>query len=260
MYTLQKPKEFKTVDAPKKKSPFIKGRGPSTVYERALRQVTKQIGNIVKGHLMDDPLNPDKVRSLQQALRTYGNLIGPWALHLVNNVLRQVDAQDKYAWRQHTLKMSQELRRELQEAPISNVFKNLIQQNVELIKSIPEKAAERVGILVQENMMHSERASEIAKRIMNTEHVTLSRAMLIARTETSKASLALTQARAQHVGSDGYIWRTSGDMIVRDSHKRMNGVFVEWDDPPTLDNMTGHAGGFPNCRCWTDVVIPEDLE
>lgn len=258
MHTL-KAKEFKTVDAPKSQNPFSKrGKGPTTIYERALKQVSKQIGNILSGYLSNDPLNPYNAKLVEQSLKSYANLIGPWALHLVNNIFHQVDNQDKYMWRLHSLHMSQALRKEIQEAPTGDVFKRLLEENVKLIKSIPEKAAERVVGLVQESMMKSDRAEDIAKKIMNTEHVTHSRAMLIARTETSKASLALTQARAEHVGSEGYIWRTSGDMIVRESHKRMNGRFVNWNEPPTLDGMTGHAGGLPNCRCWTDVVIPDE--
>jgi uncharacterized protein with gpF-like domain len=38
----------------------------------------------------------------------------------------------------------------------------------------------------------------------------------------------------------------------------MEGKFVTWDDPPTLDGMKGHAGQFPNCRCYPEPVIPED--
>ncbi|MDR8377773.1 phage head morphogenesis protein, partial [Acinetobacter baumannii] len=54
----------------------------------------------------------------------------------------------------------------------------------------------------------------------------------------------------------GYIWRTSEDGDVRPSHKAMNGKFVAWNSPPTLDNLKGHAGCLPNCRCYTEPVIP----
>ncbi|MGN5479510.1 phage minor head protein [Cupriavidus basilensis] len=60
------------------------------------------------------------------------------------------------------------------------------------------------------------------------------------------------------IGSPGYFWRTSGDKDVRDSHRDMEGKFVEWDKPPTLDGMTGHAGCFPNCRCYPEPALPAD--
>jgi SPP1 gp7 family putative phage head morphogenesis protein len=175
---------------------------------------------------------------------------------LVGGVFQQVDNADKFAWRQHSQNMSMALRKELDSTPVGDVVKEIMKQNVLLIKSIPLQTAERVHGLVQENMMQSRRPEEVAQMIMSTEDITRSRATLIARTEVSKASTTLTQARASYIGSSGYIWRTSGDAIVRKSHREMNGKFVKWEEPPELDGMTGHAACLPNCRCWCDVVIP----
>ncbi|HHZ9834772.1 TPA: phage minor head protein, partial [Klebsiella pneumoniae] len=41
------------------------------------------------------------------------------------------------------------------------------------------------------------------------------------------------------------------------SHRKMKDKFVRWDNPPTLDGMTGHAGCLPNCKCWAEVHIPD---
>jgi uncharacterized protein with gpF-like domain len=68
----------------------------------------------------------------------------------------------------------------------------------------------------------------------------------------------LTQARAEHIGSEGYIWRTSNDSDVRHSHKEMNGRYVRWDTPPRLsDGTVTHAGQIYNCRCYPEPVIPD---
>ena len=58
------------------------------------------------------------------------------------------------------------------------------------------------------------------------------------------------------MGSLGYIWRTARDGDTRPSHRAMEGKFVKWDEPQLLDGMTGHAGEFPNCRCYPEPVIP----
>lgn len=252
---LSVPKE--TVDAIKSRHPFQKGQGPMNLYERALRSVAKQVGNFIMGYTLNEPLTPDTHESLRQALRNYSELLGPWALHIVNNVLKQVDNQDKYAWQRHTAGMSVALRKQVQEIDVKDTFQELMRANVLLIKSIPLQAAQRVNRLVQANMMTSGRSSDLTKRIMETEGVTKTRATLIARTEVSKAGVALTQARATSIDSEGYIWHTTGDLIVRQSHKGMNGRFVRWAVPVTLDNMTGHAGCFPNCRCWPEPVFPK---
>jgi SPP1 gp7 family putative phage head morphogenesis protein len=112
--------------------------------------------------------------------------------------------------------------------------------------------------LTLRGLENSSRASEIVAEIKRTGDVSIGRAKLIARTETSRTASVMTQARAQRIGSTGYIWRTAHDSDVRGSHKHMNGEFVRWDSPPTLDDMTGHAGCLPNCRCYPEPVIPDD--
>ncbi|WP_459459587.1 phage head morphogenesis protein [Rhizobium sp. No.120] len=133
-----------------------------------------------------------------------------------------------------------------------------LDEQVSLIKSIPFEAAERVRKLANEGIVQGRRSNYIAEEIMRSGDVARSRANTIARTEVSRTSTELTRARAEHVGSVGYIWRTADDSDVRHSHAEMEGQFVRWDQPPTLDGMKGHAGQFPNCRCWCEVVIPDD--
>jgi hypothetical protein len=38
----------------------------------------------------------------------------------------------------------------------------------------------------------------------------------------------------------------------------MDGVLVFWNNVPTLDKMTGHAGEYPNCRCLGLPVVTID--
>lgn len=162
------------------------------------------------------------------------------------------------AWADLASEMSRELRKEIQTAPTGQLFQALLNEQVTLIKSIPLDAAQRVHDLTIKGLEDSTRASEIAKEIERSGEVATSRANLIARTEVARTASTLTQSRAEHVGSEGYIWRTSGDSDVRHSHKQMNGKFVRWDSPPTLsDGTTTHAGQIYNCRCYPEPVLPE---
>jgi SPP1 gp7 family putative phage head morphogenesis protein len=97
------------------------------------------------------------------------------------------------------------------------------------------------------------------EQIMSTGQVVRSRATTIARTETARVSSTLTKIRAQHIGSPGYIWRTVHDQRVRDTHRKMDGVFVYWDKPVVVDVGVPpyHAGCIWNCRCFADPVIPD---
>ena len=97
----------------------------------------------------------------------------------------------------------------------------------------------------------------LVEEIRRSGDVTASRATMIARTATSSTAEALVEARARSVGSTGYLWRTARDGDVRPSHRAMEGKFVAWGSPPTLDGYTAHAGCFANCRCRPEPVLPE---
>lgn len=125
---------------------------------------------------------------------------------------------------------------------------------------MPKRAAEEAGRLAHESLVTGMRAAEITERIKKIGARTDYQAKRIALTEISKAHTALTRARAADVGSEGYIWRTAHDGGVRQSHKGMEGRFVRWDQKPVLDDMAGHAGEFPFCRCYPEPVIPRNDE
>lgn len=233
-------------------APFQRSQNIRTTYERALRNLARQVGNLIIGYEPEDILSSDKLR---RALFSYADVIGPWSLNLVRGILRQVDNQDMRAWEKHSKQMSSAIISEIRTAPTGEVYKNLMETNVALIKSIPLQAARKVHEMVTENLAEGKRAHEIAEQIMRTNKTTLSRATMIARTEIARASSTFTQSRAEYVGSPGYVWKTSKDLIVRKSHRKMEGKFVKWDEPPELDKMVGHAGGLPNCRCWPDPVL-----
>lgn len=248
-------KPFKPIiKRPKDDSPFNKSRRIQAEYERSLRGVAREVTKLIRGY---DPKDILSVERLKKALYAYAEIIEPWGRKTIGKLLQDVANQDARAWQKHTQQMSMALRKEVQNTPLGDVFKRLADENVNLIKSIPIEAAQRVHSLVNENLFQSARAEEIATKIMETERITHNRAILIARTEISRASSVLTETRAKKIGSSGYIWRTSGDLIVRESHRKMNGVFVKWDEPPILDRMRGHAGCLPNCRCWPLPIFPE---
>jgi len=163
---------------------------------------------------------------------------------------------DKAYWVNISQEMSKEMRSIIHSTDVGASMRDILYGQVDLIKSIPREAAERVLDKVIEAKINGTRSSDLIDFIMRTGSVSEGRAQVIARTEASKASTALTQVRAVKIGSDGYTWSTANDPIVRESHRKKNGKFVRWDKPPTLDGMTGHAGCFPNCRCLALISLP----
>lgn len=191
-------------------------------------------------------------------LERYADLIEPWAEAVSKRLIGTLIIADDAMWRDRSQQVSAGLR-DIMKSSTGQVSRSIMAEQIKLFKSLPLNAADRVYEIHNqaiEAVVKGRRSSELQKEIMRTGEVTAARARLIARTETGRASTALTQARSVAIGSEGYIWRTSEDGDVRESHEKMNGKYVRWDSPPTLDGMTGHAGQFPNCRCYPEVVLP----
>jgi SPP1 gp7 family putative phage head morphogenesis protein len=241
----------------KERSPFEQIRGIERRYAMTLRKLATQIGNMT--NMFDDLLNsPAQRAALDNLMRQYSDTLTPWARSLAGKVVQEVDRANRRAYAAHAQNMSRGLKVELQTAPTGEMQRLMMAEQVELIRSLPIEAAQRVHAIARKNLLTSVRAEVLEREIMRTGEVTRSRATLIARTETSRTSSSLTMARAVWVGSVEYAWRTSRDDDVRPSHDKMESQIVQWADPPTLDGLRGHAGCLPNCRCYPEPLIPRD--
>lgn len=224
-------------------------------YARQLRKIARHVGDIIKAFPAGDPASEAAIR---RTLEGYAATIDGWARMTAGQMLAMVEKADANAWAERTSELGTALRMEIERAPTGQVMRSLLDEQVTLIKSIPLEAAQRVHDWTLTGIENATRSREVAAEVLRSNDVSAARATLIARTEVARAASKLTEARALHIGSEGYIWRTSGDSDVRDSHKKMNGVFVRWDTPPTLtDGTTTHAGQIYNCRCYPEPVIPE---
>jgi SPP1 gp7 family putative phage head morphogenesis protein len=215
------------------------------------------VGAIVEGSY--DGSN-DSVTDIMDRLERYADLIEPWSEAVSKRLISTLEIADDAMWRERSYQITAGLR-ELMAGSQGMVTRSIIDEQVKLFKSLPLQAADRVYDIHNqaiEAVVSGKRSSALTQEIMRTGEVTEARARTIARTEVGRASTAITQARSTSIGSRGYIWRTAEDSDVRHSHAQMNGQYVDWSNPPTLDGMTGHAGQFPNCRCYAEPVVPED--
>ncbi len=216
--------------------------GPELKYSRALLLVADQVEALLAGY---DGRNIDRIG---QRLDSYADILDDWAAHVARGMFADVDTKNRRFWRSMSQEIGVQMARQLAETEIGVTVTQSLDAQVQLIKSLPRHAAEQAHEYVREAALKGQRASDIADRIMALGGITRRRAVLIARTEVGRVSGEMTKARAMTAGSDGYIWRAAEDRDVRPSHKKMNGRFVKWNEPPTLDNRTGHAGCLPNCR------------
>lgn len=227
-------------------------------YSQQLRKVAGYVDTIVKGFDVNDPNTWALIRA---SLNEYSNTLHFWAENTAGRIITDVALRDEKTWLIYAQDLSRGMRDQIRNTDIGAVYQQLLNEQVGLIKSLPLNAAQRIHDLSTRALIEGSRASDISGLIMVTGQVTKARANTIARTEVSRAASIFTQARAENLGSEGYIWRTSEDEDVRKRHQELNGKFYEWVDPPIVDVKSGrraHAGCDINCRCYPEPVIPDD--
>jgi SPP1 gp7 family putative phage head morphogenesis protein len=133
-----------------------------------------------------------------------------------------------------------------------------IKNNVALIKSIPQQYFDRLASDVYDSISQAQRWETLADTLTETldydGEITVSRANLIARDQTSKMTAAFNEERQTSVGITSYQWQTMEDERVRETHADNDGQVFDWDSPP---EETGHPGNDVNCRCVALAVAGE---
>jgi SPP1 gp7 family putative phage head morphogenesis protein len=245
----------------------LRGRrkAPAPVYARALeRGYTRELGAItrrmvrltrraldgvrVPGPTRADAAGPDGVDWDRLRIRL-GRLADSSAAEIVA----------KYGRRMGRFS-AQEIERILgidvsNESPeLSALIEAWQRDNVALIRSIGEELHEDVREVVAEAAARGTRVETLATRLLERYDVTESRARLIARDQIAKGNAALNQARMGAAGITEYVWSTSRDERVRDSHKELEGRVFRFSAPPLVaPGRRCNPGEDYQCRC---VAIP----
>lgn len=156
-------------------------------------------------------------------------------------------------------------------------FEDAIEDNVNLIKTIPSKYFDRIGKAVELRTVGKMSRGALVKRIRELGGVTQRRAELIADDQTAKVTERMMLARCRNAGIKRVMWlHSSISMHPRDYHKTrwdgrtgkyngkpngLNGYIFPIDKPPVIDRKTGERG-YPaqliNCKCYLTPVLLVD--
>ena len=129
--------------------------------------------------------------------------------------------------------------------------------NIQLIKSIRTQYLDKVQNAVTQAVVNGTLNKDLGEQLKKLGKDAESRAMLIARDQSSKLNAALTRARHEEMGIKKYMWSTSGDERVRASHAEKDGKIFEYTNPPA---DTGHPGHDVNCRCVQIPVLDDAVK
>lgn len=234
-------------------------------YRQALREINKYIETVISG--IEDP--SEIVAALKNMFHM--ELFNQYSRATATQMVTSLFTDAGRTWRQAARTNAkgravyEALMRELK-GPTGARLHAQIRRNAAVIKTMPLNYATSITDYIARETMKGRRASDIAKEIkLKFPESSKAKAALIARTEVSKTSTALTQARAENLGIQWYVWRTSKDSRVRDSHRLMDGVLVKWGDPPSPEALDGekhigyyNAGDIFNCRCYPEPLVNID--
>lgn len=145
--------------------------------------------------------------------------------------------------------------------PMQDVVNATIQQNVALIKSIPEQYLKNVEGAVMRSIQRGRDMGGLAKELEHNYGVTRKRAGFIARSQNNLATGSMERVRQIEAGVTKAKWRHSkAGKEPRKTHLANNGKLYDvkkgWFDPDPKVKRYILPGELPNCRCVSIAVIP----
>ena len=133
-----------------------------------------------------------------------------------------------------------------------DIFNATVEQNVQLIKSIPQQYLTDVQGAVMRSVQTGRDLHSLTKELQERHGVTRRRAVLIAKDQNNKATSAMTRARQTEVGITEAVWMHShGGNEPRPTHLANNGkrynIAEGWFDPDPRVRKNIWPGELINC-------------
>lgn len=245
--------------------------GIRVAYRKKLKSLVDEMHNSVlywigACYKQNEPLIAQDARTpadrLNEALR---RLRGQWtqrfdkasldlATYFGKNINKRSEAQLKAILKRSGMTVDFKLTRQQRD-----VLKAVIEENVSLIKSIPEQYFKSVEGAVMRSVSLGRDLEQLTKDIKKAYAVSDRRATIIARDQTNKATSALTRSRQMELGIKKAQWQhSSAGKTPRPTHVRNDGKTYDiekgWYDPAVKKYI--HPGELINCRCTARSIIP----
>lgn len=140
-----------------------------------------------------------------------------------------------------------------------DILRATVHENVNLIKSIPQRYLTNVEGMVMRSVQTGRDLSQLSSDLREQFGVEKRRAALIARDQNNKATSAFQRARQIELGVDKAIWMHShAGKKPRPTHVKMDGKAYDvkkgmWDP---AEGRHIFPGELINCRCTARSVIP----
>lgn len=149
--------------------------------------------------------------------------------------------------------------------------KSWAEDNYTLITSNAKNYVSKINTLTEQAIVNGLSPMKLKEEIKKViESLSDKHCKLLARDQMGKLNGQITEAQMTEVGLDMYVWSTSYDDRVRDSHAVMEGLLCRWDDASVCSYDNGktwvsrpsgaidlHPGQDIQCRCVALSFYPE---
>lgn len=142
------------------------------------------------------------------------------------------------------------------DARIPALIEHFVQENVALIRAVPEAMALELDKQVTRAFTSGTRVETLSDEIEARFDIGERHARLIARDQVGKLAGQVNASRQKSLGITSFTWRTVGDERVREEHEALEGQQFSYDDPPD-EGLPGEA---ILCRCSAEPVFDDILE
>lgn len=204
---------------------------------------------------MDASLSSNARIILNKLIAKFSSIFDEQSLELAKDMVYD---QNKYSDKSLNQSINQltgglELQSDFIPASLKEVIKAAIQENVYLIKSIPDKYFLDISGSVMRSITGGGGVNQLIKDLNKYTAQSKRRVKNIALDQTRKAYNAINRQRMLSAGYKKFMWlHSGGGQNPRKEHIKMNGNIYSFDDPPVIDKKTGEKG-FPgqaiNCGC-----------
>lgn len=138
-----------------------------------------------------------------------------------------------------------------------DVFNALVEENVSLIKSIPQKYFDDVKGSVMRAFSFGHDETELAKDLYAKYKITQRRANIIARDQIAKANAAFVRVRQEEMGVKYAYWRyTWRSKTPRPDHVRADGRRYEIKKGCLISGDYIQPAQLTNCKCVSEWELP----
>lgn len=248
---------------------FVPNAGLEREYARRLKQMVDGMHASVvywlrSAYRKDEPnqMAMDSIGNLQATLK---KLSKQWqqnfddtAKDLATFFASRIDQQTMARFRSILRKGGYSVKFRMTQA-MRDVMKATIQEQVSLIKSIPQQYLKDVQGAVMRSVQTGRNLQELTKELTKYHGITRRRAEFIALDQNNKVTSAMTHARQASLGIYTAEWMHShAGKEPRPTHVAMNGKRYDirkgmWD--PAVKKYI-FPGELPRCRCSSRPIIP----